>query len=276
MNSVSLPDNTLLQFKLIHDFIESLFTQYGTRNRGLALYYRLITKTTISHKDAVNKHCNIFKTFCSDNSDAISEQNVSDMTQPIISYSENVKFNLVTLLNIEKDNSVIWDHLLTISAVLDPLSRAKQILKDRKKSNSGGGGDFLSDIVSQIEKSIKPGSDPMDAIGSVLSSGVLTDIMSKMGDSLQDGSMDLGGLVGGMQNMLAGSNNNEQSDGDNTTTPDLSGMLNMLAGSMNKSGDGNNAAPDLSGMMNMLSCNPSPELPSPIPPLPPTNDKKDN
>lgn len=289
-SSISAPDNILVQFKLIHNFISELHNNYGTTNRGLALYHRLLSKTTISHTDVVIKHCNVFKNFCDNNCDALFERDLDKIKEKMITYSENVKFNVYDIINKSDQKDLIWDHLLTIYAVIDPLSKAKQILKERKASNNQAKEtNFLSDIVEKIEGTIDPNSNPMEAIGSVLQSGVFNDLVTQMGSSLKDGSLDLSSLMGSVQEMMGGKDgappnlngmlnmldkNNGTSGTNGGDIPALSNAINML----NTNEDG--APPNLAGMMNMLgnlsNGNSKPELPPPLPVPPKTDNKKEN
>ena len=50
-------------FSAIVNFVKDLGDSFASDNHALALYERLIMKTTIAHKEAVEKHINAFRAF---------------------------------------------------------------------------------------------------------------------------------------------------------------------------------------------------------------------
>jgi len=254
-------DYNLLTFKAISKFVSELGETFGTDNHPLKLYNRLLDKTTISHDNAMKKHIEVFRNFCIKNRDCITSKN-KNFVNSKIEYSQKV---YIDLNDIFKDSDaetagVIWKHLLTISALVDPAGKAKEILKNNKESKEAN---FLSDILNKVETTVSPNSNPLEAVSSIMSSGLFTDLISGMNNGIQDGSLDLSKLMGTVQQMCSsiGGGNidlnkmaeaaNSENDGEASNPMNmLNSMMSGMA-SMNTNGTPGQA-PDLSNLTNLL------------------------
>jgi hypothetical protein len=264
---------------------------FEDKHRPLKLYAHLISKTTIAHDKPIQKHIDAFASFCSVNRNAIFEKDHTKLSKSNILYSKRVFINMKEIFELaDKDTrEIIWKHLLTISALVDPLGEAKKILKEESSSRSQQDGevDFLSNILSRVESHVDPNANPMEAITNIMQSGIFTELVETMGTGLQDGSLDLGKLMGTVQTMvtkMSGETGNDESSSQamsvinsmmsNMQTsianknelpisgisdssspnqmPDLTGMIgSVMSGLM--SGNTNNGMPDLAGMMKTLT-----------------------
>lgn len=238
---------SLITFKAIANFTTDLGDVFSEKHRPLKLYTHLINKTTIAHDKAIQKHIEAFRSFCVANRDAISSKKSDSFVKKKISYSKRVFINMIEIFNYsdQETSTVIWNHLLTISALVDPSGEAKKILKNQA-SKSGGGGemDFLSDIFSKVGQNIdsKSSSNPMEAISSIMKSGIVQDIFSGMGNGMQDGSLDLGKLMGTVSSMMSNMNiaTDCQKGGDaEQSMPDLAKMFGAMMGGDGQTSDGN-------------------------------------
>lgn len=251
MNQVG-NETMLVIVKAIYNFTKSLGEMFESKQRSLKLYCRLINKTTLSHEKPLQKHVDAFRKFCIANRPAIREQNVSLLNKDVdrIVYSSNVFIDMSHIFKLSDKESepVIWKHLLYISALVDPAGKAKEILKanmNSKKDNKGdvkgdgkgdGKGDnkesnFLSDIIDKVEQHVDPNStNPMEAVTSIMQSGVFTDLISGMNSGLSDGNLDLGKLMGAVQGMVSTISTTVGSD------PQTSGALGMLTSMMGNLG----------------------------------------
>ena len=197
-------DTSLITFKTISNFTNDLGEVFSEKHRPLKLYAHLINKTTLAHEKPIEKHIEAFKLFCVANRDAISKRAVNKLSKEKIIYSKKVYINMKEIFQMAdtETTGVIWMHLLTISALVDPAGKAREILKEE----AGKGGDeeinFLTDIISKVEANVKPNSNPMEAISSIMQSGIFTELVSGMGNGLQDGSLDLEKLMGTVQKMV--------------------------------------------------------------------------
>ena len=69
-----MSNSNLLAFEAISNFIKCLSEIFGDKQLSLAMYNRLITRTTLSHSAAIKKHVDAFKTFCIINAKQLLEQ----------------------------------------------------------------------------------------------------------------------------------------------------------------------------------------------------------
>ena len=268
-------DTSLVCFKAISNFMLELGELFSKQQRSLKLYCRLIKKTTLSHDASIKKHIDAFKTFCITNRECIVSKNASFVSGKI-AYSQRVYIDLSDIFKLaDKDTSkVIWDHLLCISALVDPAGKAKEILKENLAAGKTGGQEtnFLTDIIDKVEAHVDPNANPMEAVSSIMKSGIFTDLIGGMNSGLSDGSLDLSKLMGAVQGMVG--KLGEQSGGD----PQADNAMNMLSSMMGNMGNMGNMGgggagsgdgmPDLAGMMqgmmSGLAGSPSPS-PSPSP-----------
>lgn len=252
-------DTSLLAFKSISKFINDLSEMFGENQRQLQLYSFLLSRTTLAHETAILKHTDIFRTFCVENRDAISGMEKSKLANPNIYYSEKVNIDMDEIFALAdvSTTKTIWKHLLTISAIVDPTGEARKVLKEVK--SQGNETNFLSDMMDKIEKNVDSNANPMEAISSMMSSGIFTEMIGGMGNGLQDGSLDLGKLMGTVQKMVS------KMSPDAESSLDLEGLMNtMKKSTANGGGDQpldimSLIGPMMSAMTNMQT--PPPTLP---------------
>jgi len=214
MESNKLTANELLAFQAISSFVSEANSVGGSTQKSLQLYNRLIQKTQIGHTDAIHKHLNAFKKFCQDNQEALKEQEVDKLKNNIIEYSSRVYINVrLLLLNSKENSSAIWQHIITIGAIVYPQAKLKKVLKEQQEVAASNNSlvfdgdtpedDFLSNIMNKVESSVDPNTDnPTAALGQIMSGGLMTDLMGSMTSGMQDGSLDLGKLMGSLQKMV--------------------------------------------------------------------------
>ena len=253
-------DTSLLSFKAISNFTSDLGEEFSETHHPLKLYNRLIKKTTLSHDKSIKKHINAFRDFCISNRDAIVEKQIDNFNSNKILYSQRVYIDMKFILEqADKDTTeTIWKHLLYISAILDTAGKAKEILRKNLEEGKTGTGEtnLLTDIIDKVEKHVDPNANPMDAVSSIMNSGIFTDLVGGMNSGLSNGSLDLGKLMGAVQGMVGQLGDKTQGD------PQAEGAMNMLntmMGSMggnmgggvggNMGGGGGENMPDLAGLM---------------------------
>ena len=197
--------NYILPFKAIHTFIMSMNEEFGNKNKPLRLYARLIEQTTFSHELPIKKHVQAFTNFCVLNRDAIYTKNIDKLHQSKISYSERVYLDIKDVFKLaDRDQKVVmWQHILTISALVDTTGRAKQILKDSNDNSKET--NFLTDIIEKVEKNVdvENMSNPFDAIGQIMSSGVFTELIGNMNDQVNSGQLDINKMLSAVQGMVS-------------------------------------------------------------------------
>ena len=240
MEEPKTQDHTLSLFKAITSFVTSLNECYGPTQKTLQLYARLISKTTLMDDTPINRHIEAFKIFCAANKDAILEKNNQKFVEERISYNERVYIDMAIVFKQASgaEKKIIWKHLLSIFALIDPQSKAKDILKDflKKDGNGGKEEEFLSDIFDKVGNNIDSEGNPLQAVGNLMSSGLFTDIVGSMSTGLESGELDLGKLMGSMQGMVSGIGNMAQQDGQEQPPEmtEMLGQMNAMMGNLNK------------------------------------------
>ena len=198
-----MEDSQLAVFNAISKFVSCLNECYGPKQLSLQLYNTILGKTQLSHTKAIEKHIELFKTFCVENQYAILKKDSSMVTSFVIEYSEKIKIDFKQIFEVadHSEKSVIWHHILIICAYLNPQIRAKEILQKEKDNTNES--NFLEDIINTVEQNVgEDTKDPMKAVGDIMSSGVFTNLVGNMTSGLQNGELDLGKLVGTVNNMV--------------------------------------------------------------------------
>jgi hypothetical protein len=248
-----MTDTSLITFKAISNFANCLEEVFGTEHRFLKLYAHLINKTQIGHEKPILKHIEAFRLFCTSNRDAFETKDYKKFVTKSITYSERVYIDMELILSkADRDTTnVIWNHLLTISALVDPTGKAKQLLRESKDKNNGIEANFLTNIIEKVEQNVDPNANPMEAVTSIMQSGVFQELVTGMGQGLQNGDLDLSKLMGTVQNMVGGMSGSGDGDGNNNPMA----MMNTMMANMNTSeseSNSNQQMPDLSNIMNMV------------------------
>ena len=214
-------EDTIFLFKCIVDFIHCLRDLYGENQHSLELYDLLMEKTGIVHEEPIKKHIHLFYEFVRENEEAILENSPTLIKKWKIEYSDKVYIDLKPIFEYcsESDMKVLWEHLLTLLAVLIPTSQAKQILKQQKnkkkkknqktnKKNSNSGetneDDFLSNIMDKVGKHIDPSktSNPAEMMTGIMSSGLFGELMEDMNKGMSSGDLDINKMMGSLQGMI--------------------------------------------------------------------------
>lgn len=244
------------KFHLITGFVNELDKLYGKRLKPLCLYKNLLEKIKPHDKNYdkfMEKHIKAFETWVRENKVNILGNETTFEPGKIL-YTNRVFIDMNEIFGLvaqdedsEEILSTIHDYLMTFSAFMDPTSSAKQILKENQKENQKGNnenstsgitaklssnkeGQFLSGIFSKIENSIDPDtSNPMDAIGSLMSSGAIMDLFNGLTGGIQDGSMNIGSLMGELTGLVGGMSSSIEAGND----PNAKSMLKMANDSIN-------------------------------------------
>jgi hypothetical protein len=239
-------ENSFKAFKAIHDFISQLKDRFCVDGKyhELVLYNHLLNKIKITQKQAMNKNIEIFTDFCMRNQDAIVSKNPKDIIYHKIIYSDKAYIDIYKLLNsapssLDKETEdTIWNHLLVISSIVDPSSKAREILKNLKNNNPTKEGNFLSDFMEKIEKNINhedAKNDPMGTASSLLKGDMLQNLIGNIDSGVKSGDLDMGKLVGTVQNMLSGITGGESGGG--MDMGGIMGMVGPLMGMFNNLGN---------------------------------------
>jgi hypothetical protein len=243
-------NSELIAFKAISDLVKELNNVFTTKAyHGLKLYEHLLSKTTLSHEKSIKKHISIFRDFCVTNREILPQKNNLLLVQQTVEYSSKAYIDFKKIFdNSDNDTKkVIWKHLMIISATVDPEGEAKKILKNDKNHKEA---DFLSNIISKVEKNVKPNSNPMEAVSSIMSSGIFNELITDMNSGIENNELDLSKLMSSVQQICSSlnSNLNESSKEKGGENP-MNNMLNGLMSGMKGDNSDNNS----DNPMNMLN-----------------------
>ena len=221
-------NDTLQIFQSINRFVSDLHTEFGDTIKSLALYNRLLERTGIMNVVPVQKHIDAFRHFFTINNRGMVEKNVDLLEEFRIVYSDKVYIDLKEIFEkSEKDNKkIIWDHLLLIWSQTDPLSDARNVLKESMKTVGGNEGEFLTNMIDKVQSTIETsGADinnPMAAVQKLVSSGVFSDLFGGIQTGMRDGNLDLGKMVGGLSSMIS------KLSGEQGVPPEIANMMSMM------------------------------------------------
>lgn len=227
-------------FEAIKAFVNDLGEFFAKDSHSLALYERLLNKTSLEHKEAVEKHITAFRKFCVDNETSIF--NKTPTFNESIVYSPRVFIDMNEIFKLSSDDetkNAIWSHLLTITALVNPGSGALTVLKNTTSSSSipkfegkADEDDFLNNIISKVEQHVNPeATNPQEAIASIMSSGLITDLVGSLNTGISSGKLDLSKMMSSVQKMvgnLSGEMGGMGGGGDNNPLSMLSSMMSMM------------------------------------------------
>ena len=196
-----ISDNDFKSFKALSAFIVELAELYGSVQHSLKLYSRLIKKTTLYHEQAVKKHIDAFHKFCVENREMILSKN-TNLVSPLIVYSEVVYIDMNEIFSIQDlDCETVWAHILTISALVDPVGKAKNILKKNKTNNNKKETELVNNLIEKASESFTKYSNP-DSKGEVNMNDMMKNLMTAvpgilntLNDSMKDGNLNLNNLM---------------------------------------------------------------------------------
>jgi hypothetical protein len=203
-------DNRILTFKSICNLIKDLNDSFGKQQKSLLLYAALIEKTGIMHEEPIKKHISIFYNFIKENEEFILEKDEKKFKSFRINYSDKVgvDFEQIFQLADSDEKQAIFNHLLTLLAILDPSSAAKEVLKKeieikKKQGEKPTEEHFLKNIINKVNDQMDDNiENPLQLMNKMMSSGVFSEIVENMNTSLNNGDLDLGKMMSSIQMVM--------------------------------------------------------------------------
>lgn len=206
--------STEKKFTTLCSFVNEM-SAFFNKDLALKLYNHLLVKTTLADTVPVEKHISEFTDFCKNNRKHILEANTA-LPQKKINYSERVYIDFEKIISeILKEDSaaetltVLFDHLLLLSSVFDPEGNASEVIKNKAQSDDKTseikefleGNEFLSGMMKKVESQVDPGSNPMEAMSKMMSSGLLQELVVGMQENIDSGKMNVQDLMTSVQKM---------------------------------------------------------------------------
>lgn len=220
-------------FGAVEDFVELLWDNFKIPKKAtpLSLYRRIVThirnkKTESLNEDGVNKVLSGFRQFLCIYESQIMENSMDKIPRGmVIKYGDRTdicleiqKYIYLCKKNGDEDTGdLIREHLITISAILEPnkdkmneklahlghLENLEGINNlDLNIDTSTKEGQFIGNIIERTKNSVGESEDgkPPDMMG-LLQSGIIQDMFQGM-QGVANGEMDMLKMVGTMQNAL--------------------------------------------------------------------------
>ena len=209
-------------FKAICNFVNDLADCFAVNNHSLALYDRLLTKTTMEHTEAVDKNIELFKEFILKNKDNILSQN--PRFSNMVSYSPKVFLDMNVVMNLKMDrdtSDAIWRHLSVLLVMFDPESKT-QIVQSSKLSvgEECEEDQFLNKIINRVSEHVPQNGDPKAGLNDVLSSGLIPELVNDITSRMGSGNFDLGKMIASVEKLAGGAM---------SLDPQAKNMLGMLS-----------------------------------------------
>lgn len=200
-----LSETEIKLFNQIVNFVGSLNDLYGETDESIALYNILLEKTGLVHKEPVRKHITLFTTFLTENEEVILNKEVGDLKNTVLEYSPKVYLDLKLIFqqSDEENTAILWQHLLALLAIVNPLSGAKDMILSQN-SEPQVESNFISNIVKKVTDNIDENNskDPAEMVNSILGSGIFTDLVQDMNNGIASGELDLSKMMGGLQSIM--------------------------------------------------------------------------
>ena len=221
-SAMSVEENQMTKTELRHKRFNTLkkfvheMASFFQDDMALKLYNHLLRKTNIKHRAPVSRHLQIFTEFCKNNRKQILSSNTA-FQQTKLEYSKRVCIDFSKIFKDIEDGdegpetqSVLFDHLLVLSMVFDPEGQANKVLKEKAGDEANdeikhlfGSNPFLAEMMEKVEGHVKPGANPMEAMSSMVSSGLLEELVGGMQQKIQSGEVDMDQLMGSVQRITS-------------------------------------------------------------------------
>ena len=196
-----------LAFDAILNFLGDLAEAFP--NSSAEKYFSFIKNIRVSDKKEQEKHVKLFSAFCVANRTEILDGKLDGFELHKICFDDSEDpFDIQEVFSHKdfKDNEDdILKHMLTISAIVDNESGAKQILASMEK-NSLFQDSSIANLFGQITKDIESKADvdnpdPMSTIEQIIKADSFKKLVSTIVSKAKSGEVDLGNLITGMSSV---------------------------------------------------------------------------
>jgi len=201
-----MEDKYFKAFTVIVAFVDDLHGVFGNGKTPLDLYHRLTDHIKARDIKAISRIVRPFEDFVVEYRDLITSGEISKIPRnTVISYENSDRVYIEIQKFIYKGDvnvkSSIHRHLLAISAVLTPDEKILQEFEN-KMSEDTPEAQMINSVIEKIGAIEPSGQDPMGMITQVLSGGLVQDLFTTMQEGVGSGEMDIGKLMGTLQNTI--------------------------------------------------------------------------
>jgi hypothetical protein len=193
-----------LAFDSILNFISDLVDAFpGSTAES---YYSKLKEIKVCDKQEQEKHVKLFSAFCIANREEIMAKKLEEFQLHKLVFDDaEDPFDIQEIFDhkdFKENEPDILRHLLTISAIVDKESMAKQILVSMNNSNlfkDSSITDLFGEITRDVEAQAGGGSvDPLKTIECVIKADPFKKLVSTIMQKTQSGEVDLNNLITGM------------------------------------------------------------------------------
>ena len=208
-----MEDSQIRVFNAIVAFVQDLDVNFGKRYKPVALYNRLLQKTTISDVQSIKRHIAAFNTFFNSNPNYMATQELSNSVK--IVYSERVYLDVAHILSKTRSDtesqSQIHKHLAVIYSLLNIDKEESMATLQKMLENTANNdvefpdtpeGRFLKEIKADLLDSVgdvESDANPMELIVKIMQSG----FMQKMAARFKSGEINIGKLISTFTTVMA-------------------------------------------------------------------------
>jgi hypothetical protein len=166
-------------------------------------YFEYISDIKAGDKDKQTATVNLFHDFCASNRDEIIKGSLEEIKDSTFSFGDSKSFDLREVFGdaaFAANKDIILKHLLTISALVDKDSNAKQVLISMEREsifNDPSISGLFGKITEDIEKQDLAGTtDPMKMIENLMKSESFGTLVSSLTSKVQNGEINVNNLIG--------------------------------------------------------------------------------
>jgi archaellum component FlaC len=206
-----MDDRKLTIFNAIASFVQDLDVVFEKKHKPVALYNRLVSKTTIKDIEAIDRHIEAFTQFFNHNKDFIDTQKIQLDSKVV--YSERVYLDIGNILEHKSDNDTkkaINQHLITIYSLINAGTKAaNKAIASLKKNTSAPvdnkiklpnttEGKFIEDALTEMTAQLDTMDDtsnPMAMVTTMMQSGFFSKFMGDLQSKFSNGEMNLKSLM---------------------------------------------------------------------------------
>ena len=211
-----LSDDDIQKFKVIVNFISDLSDIFGDTNDSIEMYNILLEKTGLTNYTAIRKNITIFSEFLEQNKNEIEKKDLENING-FVKYSDNIILNIKNILQStdNENRSEIWNHLNVLYSVIidnnsNIITNTNEIgnITNTNTNENTNENNVFSNIVGKISENVQneTSNDPGQIMQNMMQSGVFNELVTEMNDSLVNGDLDIGKMLGSLQNMLGNNN----------------------------------------------------------------------
>lgn len=211
-----MDDSKLSIFNAIMSFVQDLDTGFDKTHKPIALYNRLLEKTTLKDIPAIGKHITGFERFFNKYPNYLKNGSVEKDAK--IMYSDRVFLDIGNILSTaDKDmQQHILRHLKYIYSIINKGTEAgKAALKELKAETGTTAdidlpntteGNFIKDTLTEMTEhfeNIEDTGNPMAMMTGMMQSGFFQKFMGDLQTKMSSGEMDMKSLMGTVTSVIS-------------------------------------------------------------------------